>query len=194
MEFPEGVDGFQKKLASALVATTRSAGIIGAEDLKFQRQSNPQIGQELDEQSDRLRLLANRLTKFAAPSGVRPPKIADVDGVDDNWRSIVDIVDVLLEKADASLDEFTGAIKKLTQAEKEKRDEAEAHTARFPNVYDASSSQMAKPQLQFMKVPTNDETTPWRPLLTSKPHALVPLEKKAGPEGYVDMRRSRKSN
>ena len=35
---------------------------------------------------------------------------------------------------------------------------------------------MEKPQLQFEHVPTNMETGPFRPLLISKPHALVPLE------------------
>ena len=34
---------------------------------------------------------------------------------------------------------------------------------------------MEKPQLQFEHVPTNNETGPFKPLLTTKPHAVVPL-------------------
>ena len=38
------------------------------------------------------------------------------------------------------------------------------------------SQDMAKPQLQFEHMPTNAETGPFKPLLLSKPHAIVPLE------------------
>lgn len=183
MNFPNGVDEFQRNLGVALVTTLRTTGRISAEDLNFQRQSNPAVAQALDEQSDRIRSLANRLTRFAAPSGLRAPRIEDVDGVDDHWRSVVDIVDILLEKADASLDEFSGAIKKLTDAQRIRQQEAESHTAKFPSVYDISSSRMAKPQLLFAKVPTNDEIEPFKPILTSKPHALLPLASEPGPNG-----------
>jgi hypothetical protein len=35
---------------------------------------------------------------------------------------------------------------------------------------------MEKPQLQFEHVPTNQEQRPFKPLLTAKPHASVPLD------------------
>ena len=35
---------------------------------------------------------------------------------------------------------------------------------------------MEKPQLQFQHVPTNRESSPFKPLLQSKPHGIVPLE------------------
>ena len=35
---------------------------------------------------------------------------------------------------------------------------------------------MEKPQLRFEIVPTNKETEPFRPLLTTRPHGLAPLE------------------
>ena len=38
---------------------------------------------------------------------------------------------------------------------------------------------MQKPQLQFEHLPTNMESGPFKPLLLSKPHALVPLETQA---------------
>jgi exosome complex exonuclease RRP6 len=34
---------------------------------------------------------------------------------------------------------------------------------------------LVKPQLAFENKPNNEDNTPWKPLLTSKPHAIVPL-------------------
>lgn len=39
---------------------------------------------------------------------------------------------------------------------------------------------LIKPQLAFDNKPNNDDNTPWKPLLTSKPHATVPLEESLG--------------
>lgn len=35
---------------------------------------------------------------------------------------------------------------------------------------------LPKPQLQFVNKPNNEDTTPFRPLLKSKPHAIKPLD------------------
>lgn len=35
---------------------------------------------------------------------------------------------------------------------------------------------MVKPQLSFDHAPENFPTGPWKPLITNKPHAQVPLE------------------
>ena len=39
---------------------------------------------------------------------------------------------------------------------------------------------LVKPQLAFEVKPNNDDESPWRPLLTTKPHAIIPLEKSLG--------------
>lgn len=46
--------------------------------------------------------------------------------------------------------------------------------------YKLRRANILKPQLQFDRKTDNFDTTPWRPLLTSKPHALVPLEESLG--------------
>lgn len=39
---------------------------------------------------------------------------------------------------------------------------------------------LLKPQLGFDHKPQNADNSPWKPLLTSKPHAIIPLEKSLG--------------
>lgn len=110
---------FQSILQSALVETTRSASALAAEDLSFYRTVDPSIGASLDAQNARLLALANGLLGSAtasAPENVRPT-LRDMDDVEGNWAKVVDVVDSLLERADTALDEFTGAVKRLSPRE-----------------------------------------------------------------------------
>ncbi|KAF9639307.1 hypothetical protein BFW01_g11113 [Lasiodiplodia theobromae] len=165
---------FQKTVQSALVQTTRSTTTLCAEDLGFHRSLDPQLGSALDRQNARLLSLAERLLgSAAAGSEVVGPKLDDLDAVDSNWRGVVDVVDSLLERADTSLDEFTGIVKRLTPSKEQSP--APAPKARGANNF--RNQDLPKPQALFEHVPKNDETSPWKPLITSKPHASVPLEK-----------------
>jgi exosome complex exonuclease RRP6 len=103
----------QDEIQAALITTTRTTGQISSEDLGFQRSLNPEVRSALDEQSERVLGLASALLKSAASiSELRAPVLQDSEDVDNNWRMVVDVVDSLLEKADTSLDEYTGVIKR----------------------------------------------------------------------------------
>ena len=171
--FRELTDG----ITTALVDTTRTAGQISNEDLAFHRSTNPSIVPLLERQSARLLSLAKDLTRVAtSESGIPTPKISSADSVDDNWRGIVDIFDNLLEKADACLDEYTGVIKRLSPSQEEQiQRAANAPYKRGPSrTY--RTQNIAKPQMRFSDVPDNYDSTPFKPLLKSKPHALISFE------------------
>jgi exosome complex exonuclease RRP6 len=185
----DAMDSFktlQDDISQALVSTTRSASHIGAADIAFQRSLNPEVGTQLDAQNARLLRLAQRLlANAAASSDAVGPKLSDVEAIDANWRGVVDVVDSLLEKADTSLDEYTGVVKRLSPGAEQVRPLQLARQYRLltgtqtpakprPNI--AEKKHIPKPQLLFEHVPTNSETGGFRPLLISKPHAKVPLE------------------
>ncbi|KAF2278320.1 exosome complex exonuclease-like protein Rrp6 [Westerdykella ornata] len=161
----------QDSISSALVSTTRSATRLSSADIPFQRSLDPEVGTAIDEHNARLLQLAQRLLQnAAASSGAVGPKLPDVEAIDANWRGIVDVVDSLLEKADTSLDEYTGVVKRLAQGgEQATSAKKTARHANLPNTY-------PKPQLLFEHVPKNDETGGFRPLLSTKPHAKIPLD------------------
>lgn len=105
----------QDSISAALVSTTRSATRISGADIAFQRSLNPGAGTALDSQNARLLQLAQRLLENAAASSdAVGPKLPDVEAIDGNWRGVVDVIDSLLEKADTSLDEYTGVVKRLS--------------------------------------------------------------------------------
>ena len=175
----------QDNITSCLVDVTRSAGQVASQDLNFLRATDPAATKLLDRQNDRLLDLTRRLCRSAAQgTGVSPPGLADLDAVDDNWKSVVDLVDILLEKADVCLDEYTGVIKKQTATQE---GVTEASDARSTPSRPAAKATMPKPQRLFRHVPSNDETGAFKPLLRSKPHALVPLEESIAPKISKDQ-------
>lgn len=163
-------------ISSALVEVTRTVGRISGEDLAFQRSSNPSIAPLLDEQALNILNLVQDLTKVSTSgTEVKAPRLVDAESVEDNWKAIVDVIDNLLEKADACLDEYTGVIKKLSPSQEDRTSIAAPLSRGHVQARSHRDQHIPKPQLLFDKVPTNDETTPFKPLLRSKPHAIVPL-------------------
>jgi len=115
----------QKDISAALKSTTHSASCIGSADIAFQRSLNPEVGKQLDAQNARLLHIAQRLLENAAASSdAVGPKLPDVEAIDVNWRGVVDVIDSLLEKADTSLDEYTGLVRRLSQAGEQVRGNA----------------------------------------------------------------------
>lgn len=113
MTSPKDFKSLQDKVQSALLTTVRSVNRVSAEDLPFQRAVNPNVGEDLDAKTTRILELSTTLLKSAADvCGLGAPELEDADDIDMRWRSIVDIVDSILEKADTSIDEYTGALKR----------------------------------------------------------------------------------
>lgn len=170
---------YQDRVTASLVNVTRSAAGLASHDLSFHRSLSDQVSRSLDTQNAHLLRLTSKLLKAATKeTSLKPPTLRDRDSVDDNWRGIVDIVDDLLEKADASLDEFTGVIKRMSPSTPSTPEPAPK--PRYPSTNYSTAYGIPKPQLQFDRKVDNYETGPWRPLLTTKPHASVHLEKSIG--------------
>jgi exosome complex exonuclease RRP6 len=171
------LDPFQKKVSAALVQVTRTVAQLSSEDLGFHRTSSSEFTESLDEQSERILALTSAVLKAAtAGTDVDAPSLDTEESLEDNWRGVVDVIDSLLEKADACLDEFTGVIKKLSPSQEEQAPVARK-APKFPTTYDYGPSKIPKPQLLFDHKPDNSDLGPFHPLLETKPHASVPLEK-----------------
>ena len=119
MDPPEQFSNLESRVTSALIAATRITNQICAEDLSFHRSLSSGVGSEIDKQNARLLALADRLLKSAAASAdavrhhsKQESLLPDADALEGNWRAVVDVLDSLLERADTSLDEFTGVVKR----------------------------------------------------------------------------------
>ena len=113
----EDFKSWQERLQAALISATRTTNRIANEDLSFQRTIDPSVADQLDKSTSRLLGLSNQLLASATslkPGAKKPRPLEDVDDVDIQWRGVVDVLDSLLEKADTSLDEYTGLAKRKT--------------------------------------------------------------------------------
>lgn len=181
MDPSQDLKSLQEKIQASLVSTTKAVQRIASEDLGFQRTVNPGTGDRLEEQSTRLLSLSSDLLKSAAVATGQKNvgELEDAEDVDIQWRGIVDVIDGLLEKADICLDEYTGLVKRKSdfpengpQQKKSKTNERLDFNFRRANII--------KPQTAFEQQVDNFAPGPWKPLLTQKPHAIVPLEDSLG--------------
>ena len=181
----------QSAVSASLVSTTRTVSAISAEDLPFHRSLTPALATSLDRQNARLLALASRLlgTATANTEAARPPRISDIESVEGNWGAVVDVVDSLLERADTALDEFTGAVKRLSPGAVEQAAARQQQSSKGKNGAAAATvwraQEIEKPQLKFDHVPNNDEEGPFKPLLKAKPHAVTPWEESEDLEEYA---------
>ncbi|KAM4056549.1 3'-5' exonuclease domain-containing protein [Hirsutella rhossiliensis] len=176
MEPPRDFKSLQEGVQKSLVSTVKTVNRLAAEDLSFQRTVNPDTSEQLDDKAARVLRLSTRLLSAAANAcNVKAPKLEDAEDIDFRWPSVVDVVDSVLEKADMALDEFTGLIKQREtpgaesrQAPSSKKAKSTAKVIRHANV--------TKPQARFERKPDNFPTGPWKPYITAKPHATLPLD------------------
>ncbi|KAI1880164.1 hypothetical protein JX265_001785 [Neoarthrinium moseri] len=181
MDSSQDFKSLQEKIQAALVKATRSSNQLAAEDLNFQRRSNPAAAEQLDDASERLLALSTSLLRSATKgTSAKHPDLEDADDVDVHWSKIVDVIDTLLEKADTCLDEYTGLVKRKTAPTEEV-----GSLPKKTKTFDALDPSMRranilKPQNAFQVKPDNIDNSPWKPFLTKKPHATLPLDKSLG--------------
>lgn len=177
MDPSQDFKSLQDKIQASLVSTTKAVQRIASEDLGFQRTVNPSTGDRLEEQSTRLLSLSSGLLKSAAVTTAQKNvgELEDAEDVDIQWRGIVDVIDGLLEKADICLDEYTGLVKRKSDFPETGPQQRKAKTNERLD-FNFRRANIIKPQNAFEKQVDNFAVGPWKPLLTSKPHSIVPLK------------------
>ncbi|KIW88936.1 uncharacterized protein Z519_10420 [Cladophialophora bantiana CBS 173.52] len=186
MDLTADFKSFQDLVQASLINVTRSATQVSNQDLGFHRSSSDKLSRALDRQNAHLLRLTNKLLKAATQdTPLKPPTLQNQDSVEDDWRGIVDVVDGLLEKADSALDEFSGIIKPQDPA-RQGADPSPRPTKTGLGFQRSAASNLQKPQTHFHRQVNNSDPTPFKPLLQTKPHAIVPLEQSIGTEdtGY----------
>ncbi|KAI1760121.1 ribonuclease H-like domain-containing protein [Hypoxylon sp. FL1150] len=177
MDSSQDLKSIQETIQNALVATTRRTNQIAAEDLSFQRTSNPDVAERLDDSASQLLSLATSLIASASKdTNLKAPELEDEDDIDVHWTRIVDVVDTLLEKADTCLDEYTGMIKRKAAPTEQSGPPAKKPKSVTLDPF-MRNANIIKPQNAFDVKTNNLATSPWKPILTKKPHAVVPLKR-----------------
>ncbi|KAF2760694.1 exosome complex exonuclease-like protein Rrp6 [Pseudovirgaria hyperparasitica] len=165
----------QTSISQALVSTTRAANRLNSEDLAFHRSLDRSLSERLDTQNARLLEIAQRLLGSAISGEAVGPTFPDgKEDLEHKWKSVVDVIDSLLERADTSLDEYTGVVKRVDDTGPNNVADSAASKRRGAKLF--RLQELAKPQLAFKHLPQNNPSGPWKPLLTKKPHAKQLLQ------------------
>ncbi|KAK9466191.1 ribonuclease H-like domain-containing protein [Lipomyces arxii] len=166
------LEEYNSRVFSAVLKTTQAASALAAKDLHYIKTTTPDATTKIDLLAERLLGIANSLlTAVGAKDGVQ-----NVEQLAERWDKVSDVNDKLFEKTDTYLDLFvsnktdlkptldvTATVPAQTITKKRKR---------FPQPL----VNLERPQLKFDSKPDNYDTTPFTPLLTSKPHAMETLE------------------
>ena len=169
-------DRLERPLTAALVQTTRCVGQLASEDINFVRTANPELGKALDKQKSRLLTTVRRLVRTGvSETDLAAPSFSTAEELEDGWGALVDVIDNLLEKADKCLDEHAGVTKAKIVSEASTED-SKVIPAQHQKV-----ANIVKPQKQFANPPRNNPSAPFKPLLHTKPHALLPLQESIEP-------------
>ncbi|KAF8423841.1 ribonuclease H-like domain-containing protein [Tirmania nivea] len=171
---------FQNEASAALVDVTKTAVGLAAEDLPFHRSFDSALASSLDRCNTTILGLVNSLLRNAtAGTDLDTPKLEDVEDIETNWKDVIEVVDFLLERADTCLDEYTGAIKQKNPevGPNARPDDSHRRKTTKPGAANMFKNRnLAKPQLGFKTKINNHDNSAWKPILKSKPHAIIPLD------------------
>lgn len=180
---------FQKDASAALVALIRTAKALTSGDLPFNRSLDPHFAATLDSTNSHILTLINALVRNVNVAVPAEP-FEDAESLEARWAAVSDVVDSLLERADMCIDEYSGTVNRGSMQQQQQQhgpviagSKSARPDKRHPDGRKAyfKSLNMPKPQLLFQTPLSPLDPGPYRPRLTRKPHALVPLEQSLVP-------------
>lgn len=166
-----------------LVGTIRAASGLAANDVGFYRKLDKTLDKSVNANSAELLSIATDIMQAVVPGDVNEL----TDNVTDHWNDISHALDTMVEKIEIALDQYKKQGNQLQAPAVEQDDNKpiklqDRHNNGNDNEDDAGKSvvkhyqSLAKPQLKFDRPIDNSPNKPFKPLLTSKPFALQPLE------------------
>lgn len=148
----------------SVMQTIRAALSLSAQDPAFYSSVDPVLGEKIKNSANSLLDLASKLISNSDPN----TDIELASSSELNWKPISDILDSIFEKIDIAFDKAT---KKTTTST-----DQYTYLEEGSDDLKAAGKRTQKPQLNFKTPVNNTEKTPFKPKLTSKPNALVPLD------------------
>ncbi|KAK6359602.1 exosome nuclease subunit [Orbilia brochopaga] len=183
---PADFADFQKNASKALIKLIKNTKVLSSGDLAFNKSLDAEFATALDKVNSKILGMINDVVRNATHgSDIKFESFEDADSVEARWSAVSEVVDFLLEKADLCMDEYTGTVNRgvmqtTAAASNYKSTRSDRRTAEGRKAFN-KSLHMAKPQLQFKKPLSPLEQGPYKPRLTRKPHAIIPLEESLVP-------------
>lgn len=173
---------YQSVFAS-LVGTIRAASGVAAHDIGFYRKLDKDLDKAATKTSSELLGLANDIMQAVVPGEVEELGTEESGSIDDHWRDVSHVLDILAERIDVALHQHT------TGGRDEEQSESVKNPMKLSDGTNKSANSvgnnervikhqhnLAKPQEKFTRPVDNSPNKPFKPLLTSKPHSIQSFE------------------
>ncbi|ODV85865.1 hypothetical protein CANARDRAFT_27944 [[Candida] arabinofermentans NRRL YB-2248] len=177
-----------EQLAPSLVNLIRLSTAINAKDINFFKSVDSDIKSKTQDVNKQLIQLMDELVQSSLtilPDVDMDENKLSVDDENGNWKIIGNVLDTLFENTEISLDQYS-KYKKTATTDNNSSSVTSEFTYLDENDQGNSvnnqkrsipqSTNIEKPQLKFNDPINNFETTPFKPLITTKPNALKPFE------------------
>lgn len=155
------------------VQTIRSASSLAAQDIPFSRTLSQDLSQHLDFTSDRLKKLADEMLQLVSSSERKPNSSESLVSKKD-WKGYSNKLDNIFEVVEHMFDSLNTQDPTIEAKENMLHLDSEVHDMEAANAL--ARSRIIKPQQFFKTKIDNSELAPFKPKLTSKPHALKSFE------------------
>ncbi|CCE64860.1 hypothetical protein TPHA_0J00370 [Tetrapisispora phaffii CBS 4417] len=156
------------ELLPLVVSSVRAASALAAQDVDFYRSLDKEIASSLTNTSQKVTDMINSIISSVDENS--EGLVEGKENLDESWKDIGNLLDSLFELADHSIDALSKASQKSSNDPKMK------YLNDSLNFESDNVTRLSKPQLNFSVPVDNSETHPFRPLLTDKPNAVVPLD------------------
>lgn len=151
---------------SQVVGAVRAASSLAAQDVTFYASLDGNLAEQFESSARSLLELANGLLQKSSdaysPINFGKGSIASAVA----WKTVADAIDTTFEKIDLSIDRLKGLSvpREVLTTLEEARDGDVIPAVKY------------KPQKDFKNQVDNSDATPFKPKISFKPHALLPLE------------------
>ncbi|KAG7895448.1 hypothetical protein KL936_000156 [Ogataea polymorpha] len=163
-----------ESLAPSLINLIRLSSAVSAKDISFYNSIDPTVKSESTALNQHLVDLLNELLPNAFSITNDQDGQLHADKEEANWKVVGSVLDTLFESAEIALEQ--GTKKEQTNQTKDEftyLDETDTSGTRKST---PQSLKIQKPQLLFKTPVDNFETSPFKPLIKTKPNALIPLQ------------------
>ncbi|KAG7693347.1 hypothetical protein KL933_000155 [Ogataea haglerorum] len=164
-----------ESLAPSLISLIRLSSAVNAKDISFYNSIDATVKSESTALNQHLIDLLNELLPNAFSISSDQDGQLHADKKDENWKVVSSVLDTLFENAEIALEE--GTKKEQTSHAKDEFTYLDENDTSGTRKSTPQSLKIEKPQLLFKTPVNNFETSPFKPLITSKPNALIPLQK-----------------
>lgn len=170
------MDQAHQPIFKSLVDTTRTASQLGKLDIGFYKTLDKSVSKDSDAAARKMLGLASEIMQAVIPGELEPLTESDV------WSSdVVHVLDLLADKVDLALNAFNegwDTVEQKTEAEEDSGNQTKklVTDGNARESVNLKSVVKEKPQIKFERKVNNSKTSPFKPLLTSKPNAIQSFE------------------